>query len=397
MWHSTIFGPYFVAGAIFSGIAALILAMAVLRKTLRLEKYLLPLHFDNLGKLLLLMSILWGYFVFNERLTVWYGNEPTRWRCSGPRSVAHYAPLYWTMVICNFVIPLVILTNPYTRTIPAASIASFGVVIGMWLERFLIVVPSLSHKQLPYSWGTYAADAGGAHDHGGDLCRHDPALHAVREVRADHRDLGAEGRPAVASRSGGGDRGAAAVDAARQRAVPARVRAQGSASMKAVYGLYDDPHVAQQAVDNLRAAGVADADITVISSEPFDHFEFGHRDAKTAMPWVAVAAGATGLVLTLLPARRRRSGRGRSSPRACRSCRMWSNLIIIFEMTMLSAILATVIYLFVSAGLPSRGGKMYDPEVSDGYILVGVENPADAARLEPALAIGGGRVKTDRR
>ena len=76
MWHSTIFGPYFVAGAIFSGIAALIIAMAVLRKALQLENYLLPLHFENLGKLLLLMSILWGYFVFNERLTVWYGNEP---------------------------------------------------------------------------------------------------------------------------------------------------------------------------------------------------------------------------------------------------------------------------------------------------------------------------------
>jgi fatty acid desaturase len=68
--------------------------------------------------------------------------------------------------------------------------------------------------------------------------------------------------------------------------------------MKAIYGLYNDPHVAQQAVDNLRAAGVADANITVISSEPFDHFEFGHRDAKTAMPWIATAAGAAGLVLT---------------------------------------------------------------------------------------------------
>ncbi len=72
----------------------------------------------------------------------------------------------------------------------------------------------------------------------------------------------------------------------------------------------------------------------------------------------------------------------------------WTNLIIIFEMTMLSAIIATVITLLVSAGIPSRGGKMYDPEVSDGYILVGVENPSDAARLEPALAIDGGRVKT---
>ena len=74
---------------------------------------------------------------------------------------------------------------------------------------------------------------------------------------------------------------------------------------------------------------------------------------------------------------------------------LWTNLIIIFEMTMLSAIIATVITLLITAGLPSRGGKLYDPEVSDGYILVGVENPSDAARLEPALAIDGGRVKTN--
>jgi hypothetical protein len=72
---------------------------------------------------------------------------------------------------------------------------------------------------------------------------------------------------------------------------------------------------------------------------------------------------------------------------------LWTNLIIIFEMTMLSAILATVVTLMFTAGLPSRGGKLYDPEVSDGYILVGVENPSDAARLESALSLDGGRVK----
>jgi molybdopterin-containing oxidoreductase family membrane subunit len=60
------------------------------------------------------------------------------------------------MVICNFVLPLAILSNPRTRTIAGCVIASFGVVVGMWLERFLIVVPSLTHKQLPYSWGTYS-------------------------------------------------------------------------------------------------------------------------------------------------------------------------------------------------------------------------------------------------
>ena len=144
MWHSTIFGPYFVAGAIFSGIAALIIAMAALRKFLHLEAYLHPVHFENLGKLLLLMSLLWGYFVFAERLTVWYGNEHSEMAVFWATQRGAYAPLYWTMVVCNFVIPLPILGRPaaahhhrHGRRVAAAC------VVGMWLERFLIIVPSL--------------------------------------------------------------------------------------------------------------------------------------------------------------------------------------------------------------------------------------------------------------
>jgi hypothetical protein len=161
--------------------------------------------------------------------------------------------------------------------------------------------------------------------------------------------------------------------------------------MNGIYGLYPDPDMAQRAVHNLRAAGVADADITIISSEPFEHFEFGHRDAKTAMPWIATAAGAAGLLLTyyLLGLSQR------SWPLVTSGMPLapnWTNLIIIFEMTMLSAILATVITLIVTAFFGDKG-KLYDPEVSDGYILVGVESPADASKLEPALAIDGGRVK----
>ncbi|MBZ5513684.1 MAG: polysulfide reductase NrfD [Acidobacteriia bacterium] len=155
MWHSTIFGPYFVAGAIFSGIAALILAMACLRKFLHLEDYLKPLHFDNLGKLLLMMSLLWFYFVFAERLTTWYGNEPSEMAVFWTTQQGAYAPLFWTMVFCNFLLPFPILAIKRLRTITGTVIASTAVVAGMWLERFLIIVPSLSHKFLPYNWGTY--------------------------------------------------------------------------------------------------------------------------------------------------------------------------------------------------------------------------------------------------
>jgi molybdopterin-containing oxidoreductase family membrane subunit len=155
MWHSTIFGPYFVAGAIFSGIAALIIAMAILRRALHLEAHLHPVHFANLGKLLLLMSLLWGYFVFAERLTVWYGNKPEEMAAFWSTQRGRFAPLYWTMVVCNFVIPFALLSIRRFRTIAGCVTASVGVLVGMWLERFLIIVPSLAHKALPYSWGTY--------------------------------------------------------------------------------------------------------------------------------------------------------------------------------------------------------------------------------------------------
>jgi Ni/Fe-hydrogenase subunit HybB-like protein len=152
MWHSTIFAPYFVAGAIFSGIAALIIAMALLRKFLHLEEYLLPIHFQNLGKLLLVMSLLWFYFVFSERLTGWYGNESSEMAVFWLTQTGKFSPLFWTMVTCNFLIPFPILAIKKFRTITGTVIASSTVVVGMWLERFLIIVPSLSRKYLPYAW-----------------------------------------------------------------------------------------------------------------------------------------------------------------------------------------------------------------------------------------------------
>src|SRR5499426_2547470 len=130
--------------------------MAVLRKFLHLEDYLHPVHFQNLGKLLLVMALLWGYFVFNERLVTYYGNGPAEMAVFWRTQRESFAPLYWTMVTGNFIMPLVLLgIRKIGRTITGCVIASFGVVVGMWLERFLIIVPSLGHKYLPYLWGTY--------------------------------------------------------------------------------------------------------------------------------------------------------------------------------------------------------------------------------------------------
>jgi molybdopterin-containing oxidoreductase family membrane subunit len=148
MWHSTIFGPYFVVGAIFSGIAALLLVMGTLRRALHLELYLTRHHFNNLAKLLLLLSLLWFYFTLAEHLTVWYGNEPNEMAVFRARVSGHFAPYFWFMVFCNFVVPLVLLGIRRLRGIGTAMGASVCVLMGMWLERFLIVVPTLGNPRM---------------------------------------------------------------------------------------------------------------------------------------------------------------------------------------------------------------------------------------------------------
>jgi len=154
-WHSTIFGPYFVVGAIFSGIAALMLVMIALRKIFHLERYLKLIHFAHLSKLLLVMSLLWFYFTFSEYLTAFFGNEPSEMRVFMYKFTGPYAPFFWGMVVCNFVIPVIFLSFRRLRTIPGIVIASTTIVIGMWLERLNIVVPSLANPRLPFPTGFY--------------------------------------------------------------------------------------------------------------------------------------------------------------------------------------------------------------------------------------------------
>jgi len=155
MWHSTIFGPYFVAGAIFSGIAALILAMSIIRRAFHLESYLRPVHFNNLGLLLLTMSLIWFYFTFAEYLTAWYGNEPSEMAVFQSKISGAFSPFFWVMIVCCFIIPAPVLAIKKLRTIRGTTIASLTVLVGMWIERFLIIVPTLSQPRLTFNWGSY--------------------------------------------------------------------------------------------------------------------------------------------------------------------------------------------------------------------------------------------------
>jgi hypothetical protein len=167
--------------------------------------------------------------------------------------------------------------------------------------------------------------------------------------------------------------------------------------MSAVYGLYSDGQSAQQAVNRLRAAGIGARDITVISAQPMEEFEFGQMDKATWMWWFACLGGlvgmSTGFGLAWLSEMSWPMNTGGLPVFA-----WWPNLIIIFELTMLGAILATVATLVVSALLPSRGRTLYDPEVTtDGKILVGVENPPEGSLPDLEQSLGappGARVKT---
>ncbi|MGH9257277.1 MAG: quinol:electron acceptor oxidoreductase subunit ActD [Vicinamibacterales bacterium] len=166
--------------------------------------------------------------------------------------------------------------------------------------------------------------------------------------------------------------------------------------MRAVYGLYRDGQSAQQAVNRLRAAGIADRDITVMSAQPMKEYEFGHMDKATWMWWFACLGGLIGMTvgffLTWLTETSWPIDVGGLPIYA-----WWPNLIIIFELTMLGAITATVFTFVVSALVPTRGRTLYDREVTDGHILVGVEDPADASISVLELALSappGARVKT---
>jgi Ni/Fe-hydrogenase subunit HybB-like protein len=155
MWHSTIFGPYFVVGAIYSGIAVLMVAMYLLRKGLGISEYLSDKVFNNLGLLFLAFVLIWGYFTFAEHLTVWYGRENAEMAVFNMRISGEYAWVFWSMIAVNFVIPMLILPFPKGRKPLGTAIAGIGVLVGMWIERFLIVVGTLREPRLEFNIGHY--------------------------------------------------------------------------------------------------------------------------------------------------------------------------------------------------------------------------------------------------
>lgn len=155
MWHSTILGPYFVVGAIYSGIAMLFIFMTIVRRAWHLEPIIGAKQYDYLGILLLVMSAFWGYFTLSEYLTTGYGTMVQDTQVLAAKLSQEFAPWFYGMLACNLAIPFGVLLWRRGRTPLGCFIASLAIVVGMWIERFTIVVPTLTRPSLGPAHGAY--------------------------------------------------------------------------------------------------------------------------------------------------------------------------------------------------------------------------------------------------
>jgi molybdopterin-containing oxidoreductase family membrane subunit len=156
-WHSTISAPFFVAGAIFSGLAMVFTLMLPIRSWFHLEEYITIDRLDQLAKLTLLMGMVVTYSYLMEYFVAWYGGEPTEQINLLNKAVGAFATEFWIMTACNCIMPLILFFRGLRRNVTALFIISIFINIGMWMDRFVIVACSLARDYNPYAWtaGSY--------------------------------------------------------------------------------------------------------------------------------------------------------------------------------------------------------------------------------------------------
>ncbi len=156
-WSSTVFGPYFVIGAIHAGIAMLAVALFIIRSTMKNMKYFIrPATFDGLGKLILIISMFWAYFYFNDYLPEWYGGNVLDRLVHTFWSGGYYSWMFLLMFVVNALVPWLLLWNKKIRRTPwVMFLIGLGINFGMWSERFLIIAGSLTITSDPFTWQVY--------------------------------------------------------------------------------------------------------------------------------------------------------------------------------------------------------------------------------------------------
>jgi molybdopterin-containing oxidoreductase family membrane subunit len=154
-WHATIFPPYFVAGAIYSGFAMVLVLAIPLRRFYGLEDFITQRHLQNMAKIMLATGLIVAYGYFIENFMAWYGGNRYEKFAHANRMFGPYAPVYWALIACNVVIPQTLWLKRVRSSVPLLFLVALVVLVGMWLERFVIVVASLHRDFLPSSWGMY--------------------------------------------------------------------------------------------------------------------------------------------------------------------------------------------------------------------------------------------------
>ena len=155
-WHTTVFPPYFVAGAIFSGFAMVLTLMVICRWAFRLEHIVTLRHFDYMAKIMLVTGTMVGYAYATEFFTAWYSGNPYELYAFVNRAMGPYAWAYWIMVSCNVISPQIFWFKKARTSIPILFVLSIIINIGMWFERFVIIVTSLHRDFLPASWDYFS-------------------------------------------------------------------------------------------------------------------------------------------------------------------------------------------------------------------------------------------------
>jgi Ni/Fe-hydrogenase subunit HybB-like protein len=154
-WHTTIFPPYFVAGAIYAGFAMVLTLAIPVRAMYNLKDLITMKHIDWMAKIMLATGMVVFYGYLTEAFYGWYSGNKYEWFMIKNRAAGPYAPFYWALIVCNGLIPQLMWSPRIRRNIAALFVISLIVSIGMWLERFIIIVTSLHRDFLPSSWGIY--------------------------------------------------------------------------------------------------------------------------------------------------------------------------------------------------------------------------------------------------
>jgi len=155
-WHSTIFPPYFVAGAIYSGFAMVLTLAIPLRAVYHLEDFITMRHLENMAKIMLATGLIVAYGYLMELFMAWYSGNTYEGFTAWNRIVGPYGPAYWALILCNVIAPQALWSKRVRTNVPVLFVLALVVNLGMWLERFVIVVTSLHRDYLPSSWGMYS-------------------------------------------------------------------------------------------------------------------------------------------------------------------------------------------------------------------------------------------------